>query len=462
MSEPIRRKLKKAVVTLMGVEGKTTNRPLGRQYNVSSSLESDLQRMRMSCLFLLIASVSAALAQTSALNPHVPKIGTDAPALSFTQLIQAPKGTVTDWPSLRGKVVVLEFWATWCAPCIGEIPVLNALNASVDSSKVQIISVDDEDPAVVQAFLKKKPISGWVGIDTSSKVFEKFGVDARPVTVVVGPDGHVASTTLRPEQLSGANLLALANGGQLNAAMPTAATETQLAQTTSQAFSEQAHASDALSDALFQISLTPGESAEAGKQINTHAMMRGPGLMDITNAKPDTLLDYGAGIPATRITLDGSVPKTLYNLHVQAPNAAPEQLAHAIELAIASGAHLRIEHHTAMQDAYVLTASASAQNHLVEALSGGAFYIQKDQTLRCINATPNQIAAALEQALGAPVVDETKRDGKLMGVLHVAPKDVASANTALAAFGLTLAPAKRPIETVLITAEQPQMPHGAN
>lgn len=424
-----------------------------------------LERKRLSLLFLLTALASAAFAQTPALNANLPKVGTAAPALSFTQMMQASSTIGADWPSLHGKVVVLEFWATWCAPCIGEIPILNSLAASVDPSKVQIISVDDEDPAVVQAFLKKKPIQGGIGLDTSSKVFERYGVDARPATVVVGPDGRVASTTLHPEQLSSANLLALANGGPLNAATPAAATQAQLDQATAQAFSEQVGPSDAASNTLFQISLTPGEPTEAGKEPNTHMMMRGPGLLDITNASADALLNMGAGIPATHISASGNVSSALYNLHVQAPNAAPDELARAIELAVASGAHLRIERHTEMKDAYVLKAGPEAASHLTQSSSGGgAFYSHKNQALQCINATPAQVAGALEEALGTAVVDETGLDGKLMGSLKVAPKDISSASAALATLGLTLTSAKRPIETVALVPEKPlaPAPHGAN
>ena len=83
--------------------------------------------------------------------------------------------------------MVLEFWATWCAPCIGEITAINNLVKSVDPSKVQFISITDEDAKSVENFLTKKHISGWVGIDSSSKTFERYGVASRPVTIVIDP-----------------------------------------------------------------------------------------------------------------------------------------------------------------------------------------------------------------------------------------------------------------------------------
>src|SRR5256885_9164516 len=101
--------------------------------------------------------------------PHafaIRKEGTPAPPLRLTQLLQAPPGAQADWHALHGKVVVLEFWATWCEVCVADLPQFNKLVASLDPKRFQFISVDDEDPAIVAAFLAKRKIAGWVGIDT--------------------------------------------------------------------------------------------------------------------------------------------------------------------------------------------------------------------------------------------------------------------------------------------------------
>jgi thiol-disulfide isomerase/thioredoxin len=152
-------------------------------------------------------------ASVSAQNPQN---GSLAPALTFNHVLQAPAGTKADLPSLKGQVVVLEFWATWCVPCINQIPAFNALQASVDPSRVQFISVDDEDPALVEKFLQRKPISGWLGFDTTGKTFERYNVESRPVTIVLDTKGRIASNSLlndvRPEDIKPEQLLALASG----------------------------------------------------------------------------------------------------------------------------------------------------------------------------------------------------------------------------------------------------------
>jgi uncharacterized protein (TIGR03435 family) len=402
---------------------------------------------------LLVLTLSCAAAQVAGLNPGAPKPGTAAPELAFTRLLQAPAEAKADWPDLRGKVVVLEFWATWCAPCVAGIPVLNSLVSAVDPAKVQFISVDDEDPAVVKAFLKTKPISGWIGIDTSGKLYEQFGVNARPATMVVDPEGRVVSATVRLEQLKSDQLLALADGkpvalgGDVDPKV-----QAELDHAMAQAMAAQNGKAADSATSLFEIRLTPGEPALNGKRPDTHAMLRGAGRLDITNASPADLLSYGTGLPSTRIKPSGDLPDAWYNLHVEAPHADARQLSQAIELAIATGAHLHIEHLIETRDAYALTAQPEAQVHLKPAAySGAAFYSAKTRTLQCLNATANQVASALEEALGAPVVNETGLSETLMASLKVAAKDVSSANNALAALGLALVEAKRPIETLVLS-----------
>jgi thiol-disulfide isomerase/thioredoxin len=158
--------------------------------------------------FCAISAVLS-LACTHQCLAATPTAGQPAPPLTFTQLYGAPDGTKTDWPSFKGKVVVLEFWATWCAPCIAEIPHLNEFATSLAASNVQFISVDDEDPAVVKDFIAKKHMEGWVGV--SKSVFDDYGVQARPTTIVIDTEGRIAAIT-SPGQLQKDQLVALAAG----------------------------------------------------------------------------------------------------------------------------------------------------------------------------------------------------------------------------------------------------------
>jgi uncharacterized protein (TIGR03435 family) len=273
--------------------------------------------------------------------------------------------------------------------------------------------------------------------------------------MVIDPEGRVVSSTIRPEQLKSGQLLALADGKPVTLggdADPKVKAELDAAM--AQAMSVQSGKATDSGQSLFEIRMTPGDPASGGKRPDTHAMLRGPGRMDITNASPADLLSYGTGVPSARIHLSGDLPDAWYNLHVEAPDADAKQLSQAVETAIASGAHMHIEHHTDTKDAWVLTAKPGAEGHFIpSAHSGGAFYSAKKQAVQCLNATADQLAGALEEALGVPVVNETGLSGKLLlTIAAIAPKNPASASEALTAIGLTLVQAKRPIETVILSA----------
>lgn len=90
------------------------------------------------CLVLLILTC-AATSQTQ--TPSELKVGGPAPELELLKLLQAPEGIKIDSNSLKGKVVVLEFWATWCAPCIVAMPHLNELADKFKDRPVRFISI---------------------------------------------------------------------------------------------------------------------------------------------------------------------------------------------------------------------------------------------------------------------------------------------------------------------------------
>jgi uncharacterized protein (TIGR03435 family) len=203
---------------------------------------------------------------------------------------------------------------------------------------------------------------------------------------------------------------------------------------------------------LFSITLTSGDKIVEGAKVDTHTMMLGPGRTNITNGTLATLLSSGEGISETRISLSKDLPKLVYNLQINAPTSDNKQLAQAVELAVANGAHVRIEHATTLQDAFALTAKPTTQAKFDQGQAYGvALYSKKEQTMRCLHATADQIATALEKALGKPVVNESGLTGNLMLNFKFPPNDPAAANAALANLGMILTPAQRPVEMINVT-----------
>jgi uncharacterized protein (TIGR03435 family) len=141
------------------------------------------------------------------------KPGTPAPPLQITQWLQAPEDFDGQWIHLQGKVVVLEFWATWCSPCVAAIPHLNQLATEFRDQDVVFLAITDDNEDRLTLFLAKRPMEAIIGIDTDRKNWKIFGVVNIPHAVVIGKDGKVVGSTF-PENITEATLREVLAGGK--------------------------------------------------------------------------------------------------------------------------------------------------------------------------------------------------------------------------------------------------------
>jgi len=92
----------------------------------------------------------------------------------------------------KGKVTLINFWATWCPPCVEEIPSLNRLQEAMNDENFNMISVNYvEDPQTIKKFIKQIEVNFPVLLDRSGEVTRDWKVIVFPSTFVVGPDGDI-------------------------------------------------------------------------------------------------------------------------------------------------------------------------------------------------------------------------------------------------------------------------------
>jgi len=94
---------------------------------------------------------------------------------------------------LHGKVVVLDFWATWCPPCVEEAPSLNALQQQIESQGGIVLGVSqDEDPDAYQKFLIEHGVTFPTFRDPGKKIPVQYGTVMIPEAYLISKDGKIA------------------------------------------------------------------------------------------------------------------------------------------------------------------------------------------------------------------------------------------------------------------------------
>jgi thiol-disulfide isomerase/thioredoxin len=163
------------------------------------------------CLLALVIG-SPSIAQGPASKPQIKPplpVGTRRPLLDITTLNSGHRPT---WSELSGKVVVVDFWATWCAPCIASFPKLNEMKSQFSGKPVEFISISYETRRQVEPVLHKFPLQTTVSLDNDLRTFKAFNAWGIPSVFVFDRRGTLTAV-IYPEDLSVALIQTVLDGG---------------------------------------------------------------------------------------------------------------------------------------------------------------------------------------------------------------------------------------------------------
>jgi uncharacterized protein (TIGR03435 family) len=121
------------------------------------------------------------------------KPGQQVPDVKVGTLLNAPVKSIS-LKNLEGKVVLLEFWATWCSPCIAAMVHLQALQKSY-AKNLQIIAIGNETEARTKQFLTNKPSNLWFAVDTADVFGKAFPHHIIPHSVLIDKNGTIVAIT---------------------------------------------------------------------------------------------------------------------------------------------------------------------------------------------------------------------------------------------------------------------------
>ena len=161
---------------------------------------------------LVVALSGSALAEPAALGPLLKPLdlrsytaGTTPPPFAGPTL-EGPL-SMTD---VRGKVVLVNFWATWCAECRPEMPVLERLHRELGPRGLAIIGINAREPApAVRRYATELGLTFPLVLDPDGTLNSRYGVIGLPVTFLVGRDGRAVAFGVGPRAWDGAAARAL-------------------------------------------------------------------------------------------------------------------------------------------------------------------------------------------------------------------------------------------------------------
>ena len=153
-----------------------------------------------------LATLESAMKTLALIRPSPPKLAED-----FT--LKTPDGRLIRLSEQRGKVVFINFWATWCPPCREEMPAMERLFQRTKKDGLVMLAVSvDADPKAITPFLEEQRFTFTVGLDPKMELANTYSVRALPASFIVDRQGHLAALALGPREWDSAASQALVEG----------------------------------------------------------------------------------------------------------------------------------------------------------------------------------------------------------------------------------------------------------
>jgi cytochrome c biogenesis protein CcmG, thiol:disulfide interchange protein DsbE len=138
------------------------------------------------------------------IRERVANVGDSAPGFRVT----TAKGKDVTQKEFGGRVLVLNFWASWCPPCKEETPSMNQMAQQLGTKGLVVLGVSvDENAAAYEQFLAQERVVFETALDTSGEISANFGTFKYPETYVIGRDGKVLRKYIGPRDWSSPEML---------------------------------------------------------------------------------------------------------------------------------------------------------------------------------------------------------------------------------------------------------------
>lgn len=400
-----------------------------------------MTKTALSCVATALALTAIASAAAEAANPRE-LIGRPAPPLSIEEVIEGPQPAAWSPEALAGKAVVVDFWSTWCAPCVEDMPRWNAMVDELAGEPVVFVAVSDEPAGAVERFLEKRRLAGWVAVDTDGSAFEAFGALSRPQAVLIDAAGVVRGVghTARVTPAVVRRLLA----GEETGLVPEPGSEELLA----------GAGRGEAAEAIYQVGLWPARGGPSRVTTGGDSFLA-------LNVPLQLIVPHLWEVGGLRVELEGDVPSGRFDLVVRTAGAA-DQVKPLARQALETGLGLEVRREVREVDALVLRVPGAAEGAAAAPpglrRAASPFGVSRSEVgpgrVLADRVSIAELVEGIEPTLGRPVVDETGLEGHYAVELIWAAGDPASLIAAVEELGLELVEARREAEMLVVARRE--------
>jgi len=386
--------------------------------------------MRFFCLLLVLPGLCAAAEV---------QVGRPAPPLTLSQVLQAPAGAKANWDGLKGNAAVLEFWATWCPGCRDQIPHLNRLAEQLKSKPLRFISITDEEPGIVQRFLKDYTMLGWIGLDSAGATFKEYGIVGRPQTVLVDANGIVRGIG-PPSELTGELMESFLEGKEITLS-PEAPVKLQ-----------------SLPEPFFELMVRPAAPVDA-VGYSPGAESGKPGRsFETWGVSLRRLLSTAYDVAEERILAPAWADETKYDVAIAAPELTPARELELLQRALETTFQVKAHKESRESQVFLLKRRVGIKPTVRAATSASTRWWGATGDRKAVSAPMTFLADVASRALRTPVFDETGMQGRFDFELKWEAGNPTSFIEAVRdQLGLELVQARRPLEYLVVdSAVQPR------
>ncbi len=358
----------------------------------------------------------------------VPASAAKAPDLVLPVLLQAPASKLGGLAELKGKVVFVEFWATWCAPCVAGFPRTNRMIDALKGEPVVFIAVTDEEPKKIEAFLKRREFKGWVGIDEKGGSFRSYRVKGRPDGFLIGKDGSLLAN-LSPESLTEKDVREALAGTFKPRARESVETDA----------APPAKAAATYFEAVISSSTGKGSGMSVGR-----------GGLEARGMPFAFAVSWIWGVMGSQVIAEDP-PVAKFDFRLKTTPDGFDEGRQMLKAAVKSAFGVDVAPESIEKDVLLLERAKGAAEPPAggEDLKSGAMASGNGRFLG--RTGTGELARGLWMDLGTPVVDETGLKGEYMFDLEWEHGDRAALDRVLAGAGFVLKPGRRRIEYLRVT-----------